>query len=284
MKGILLLVMISCVFAARVRAQEVADVDINSRFKKDQGVYAGLNFAGVLGKTLGDYGGGFGLEVGYMRRLNKLVSLGAGISTLSFRYDAAKTYKYYYDIPDDQEIQLSLHGGNVNLISLGINAKINFIPVSDASKFSVYGIVSPYISVYTRGALSGQGDYYNNNGNAIYNIYSSTSTWDGSNFPALKKASGVTGGANLGFGVEWLPARTISYFLQATVGLTGPISYVSSESYLHNEDKYSDGSTPPLTLYGDSESLKKSYFNDNFPIVKKSFTTATIRFGVAFNF
>ena len=284
MKKILPAFLILYFVMIQVRAQEVADVSIKSRFKKDQGFYGGINFAGVLSKTLGDYGGGLGFEVGYMRRLNKLLSVGAAISTLNFKYDATKTYPYFYDVPADRAIELSLNGGNVNLVSLGVNGKINFIPVSDASKFSAYGIVSPFISVYSRGALSGEGDYYRNNGEGIYNIPDGAETLNGSTHPGLKKASGVTGGANLGFGVEWLPARTISYFLQVTAGFTGAVNYVSSESYLHTDDQYHDASSPPLIYYGDSPAEKKSYFNDQFPTVKKSFTTATLRFGVAFNF
>lgn len=284
MKKVILLISFSSIFFLNLQAQDIADVGVKSRFEKSKGIY----FAGGLGLVqgaLGDYSTGVSFETGFMKRLNKVMSIGAGISYLSFNYDKDKTYPYYYNPNTDEIIILSLKGGDVSLLSAGFNFKLSIIPVSDNTVFSIYGIATPFVSFYTRSEVTGNGDIYAYNATSdAYDDFQSSDTWtkdDG--FPVLKQESKVTGGAYLGVGMELFPAKTISGFLQATYGYTLPITFVNTRSFLHDADIYNGDSTG-RNYYGDDSTTKISYYNDQFPIVKKGFTALSIKLGISINF
>ena len=163
------------------------------------------------------------------------------------------------------------------ILSLAVNLKINFIPITDHTKFSVYGFAKPFVSSARRGEVSGKGERY------VYEAYEDVANeqlyfdtdddtwyadgnldeWGPTAFPALKKESKVSGGIFVGPGVEFMPAGKVSFFGQVSFGYTFPISYVSTESFSKTVASYTD---------------------DKFPIVEKGFPSVTLQFGASVNF
>lgn len=282
MKKAISIIFLCGTIISQVTAQDIADVGVKSRFEKSKGIYL-AGGVGIVQGALGDYSSGLTFETGFMKRLNKVMSIGAGISYMSFKYDKAKTYPYYYNPSTDDIIILSLQGGDVSLLSAGFNFKLNFIPVSDNTVFSIYGIATPFVSYSTRGEISGMGQFYYQSTPGNYDVHDFDDNWNKDDFPILKQESKVTGGAYLGVGMELFPAKAVSGFLQATYGYTLPITYVNTKDYLHSEDIYNGDSTG-RNYYGDDSTTKISYYNDQFPIVKKGFTALSIKLGISFNF
>jgi hypothetical protein len=166
-----------------------------------------------------------------------------------------------------------------------MNLKLNFIPVKDDSKVSVYAFAKPFITLASRQEVTGTGILLVN-----YGDVESADDWSnevdrfqwyaGSNdvqqygievSDKLKKDSQITGGIFIGPGVELFPAGKVSGFLQASIGYTFPVSYISTEVY-ENEENYGND----LDVFLDSI--------EDYPITKKGFPSVNIQFGVSFNF
>jgi hypothetical protein len=260
-------------------AQDEGIVNVKDRFERDKTIYFSIGPAFTIGKNLGDYSVGFNFETGFLKRANRLLSWGPSLSYLGFAYDDAKTYPYYYDPQNDVAYEITQTGGDVNLVSLGLNLKLNFIPVSDNTVFSIYGIVNPFVSYVSRGeVVQNASRYYDEDGDGIYGDYLSDVVYTADDYPSLDSEKKVSGGAHLGFGLEFKPAKKISAFAQATFSYTLPITYVSTESFLKAEDQYIDSQN---TLYYNAY---KSLFLDDFPIVNEGFSAVSIKIGMAFNF
>ncbi len=207
------------------------------------------------------------------------MSIGPNISYLSFKYDSDKTYPYYYDPVDDFAIESSLTGGDVSLVSVGFNFKLNFVPVGDNTVFSLYGIGNPFVSFVNRGECVQSGDLYSDDDfDGIYDDYSRSVDFEPMDYPALEKESKVSGGIHLGVGFEINPTKKVSFFGQATFSYTLPISYVATNSYLKDEDRYVDANG---TIYYDAY---ESFYLDDFPIKKNGFTALSFKIGISFNF
>ena len=157
--------------------------------------------------------------------------MGPSLSYIGFAYDNTKTYPYYYDKVNDLALEVSQTGGDVNIVSLGLNFKLNFIPVSDNTIFSVYGIVNPFISYVNRTeVVENVAVYYDKDGDGLYHDFYNETIYSPEKYPALAADNKVSGGAHLGFGLEFHPAKKISFYAQATFSYTLPITYVSTES------------------------------------------------------
>lgn len=72
-------------------AQDEGIIKKKSRITNDMGAYINLGPSFTLGKNIGDYSLGFNVEVGFMKRLNRLLSVGPAISYLNFEYDPEVT-------------------------------------------------------------------------------------------------------------------------------------------------------------------------------------------------
>lgn len=279
MKNVFILLGLVLITSFSVIAQDEGNVEVKDRFERDKTVYFSLGPAFTLGKNLGDYSTGFNFESGFLKRANRLLSWGPSLSYLGFSYDEAKTYPNYYDPQNDYALVLTQTGGDVNILSLGLNIKLNFIPVSDNTVFSVYGIVNPFVSYVNRTeVVETAKQYYDEDGDGVYADFLGTVVYSGAQYPALETDNKVSGGAHLGFGLEFMPAKKISLFAQATFSYTLPITYVATKTFLKDEDKYVDSQN---TVYYDAG---KSLFLDEFPIVKKGFSAVSIKVGMAFNF
>ena len=274
-------------------AQDEGDVVIKKRFERSKAAYFSLGPSIAIGKNLGDYSTGFNLEAGFLMRSNKLISWGPSLSYLYFGYDDSKTYRDYYDATNDFTLELTQVGGDISLASLGINLKLNFIPVSDNSTFSFYGIVNPFVSYVSRKAVTEEVDLFDfNDDTGYYDAPRGHVTYDSEpgplssdpGYPVLAADNKFSGGAHLGLGVELWPAKKFSFFAQVTYSYTLPVSYIATESFLKNiseDDKYSYEDDPKQTVYYDAA---KTIYLDDFPIVKKGFSAISVKAGVTFNF
>ena len=290
-----------------VTAQDEGTIVKRERIDKSSNIFISGGPSFTLGKNIGDYSTGFSVEVGYQKRLNRVLSIGPSVSYLSFKYDPEVTningsaylgigdpvgWGTKYDLPDleyDYGYVLSLEGGDLNLISHALNLKLNFVPIKDNTKVSVYGFAKPFISYAMRGAVNGEdfrytyGIYEDINGtitpttddvlylgdeewypDLIYNdVSNKNNEWGPAEFEALEESNEITGGIFIGPGIEIMPTKSLSIFLQAAFGYTFPVTYISTEAY---------------------EPTIEDYVKDEFPMVKKGFPSVNIQFGLSFNF
>jgi len=291
-------------FSQTLHGQEEGAAVARSRFDRPNTLSIAGGLSRVFNKNVGDYSKGLNFEVSYLRRLNKLVSIGAFVSRSSFNYDPSKsptspadkdlykgvdldvrvessgttTYKQLYAIADDYEFlqgfQLQLEGGNVSLTTIGMNIKVNLIPVSENIPVSVYVLTRPFVAISQRDDVSGSGRMFLYEAKVLNNVFSTTNDgkwyptryvedWGPDGYPALKGVTTLTGGLQVGPGIEVNPSGKLSFHLQALLGYTLPVSFVSTQSY-------------PMTI--------GSYTNEKFPIVRNGFPAVNLQAGIAYNF
>lgn len=227
-----------------------------------------------------DYSGGFGLELGFLKRLNRNLSVGPSISYTKFHYDEsisdsfsntdAEGNNIFYE-PGGYEIHVThLSGGNLSLLTAGYNIRFNFIPISELKKFSVYGFAKPFLLLASREAVTGTYDIY----------YADTlppgdpSGWSIStennpaNSPDWAADSEFTIGLNLGAGAEYRLPSGLEFFFQIAMGSTLPITSVRTDEF---SDKLIDS--------GSGLEVDPAY-----PLVKKGFASIAFSLGLAYNF
>ena len=286
-----------------VCAQDEGTIVKRERIDKSNNIFLSFGPSFTLGKNIGDYSVGYNVEGGFLKRVNRVFSIGSSVSYVAFAYDPEKTkaesaadlyvgtsgdlndWHENYDqfgLPPnyqwDYGYLLNLEGGDISLLSLALDLKLNFIPITDRSRFSFYGFAKPFVAMSKRTAVTGTGEryvyeayedkvneilYYDENDN-IWHADGYIDKWGPSaTYPALEEETKITGGIFLGPGIEFMPAGKVTIFAQAAFGYTFPVSYVSTESF------------PKTTT---------SYVDDEFPIVEKGFSSVNIQFGASFNF
>ena len=282
-------------------AQDEGVIKKRERIDRSKSIFIGLGPSFTFGKNIGDYTVGFNVEAGFQKRLNRVLSIGPSVSFYQFNYDPEVTtekggayvatgdpngWRTKYGLPNlnyEYGYVLNLDGGDLSLISLALNLKFNFVPIRDDSKISVYGFAKPFVTFASRKEVKGSDArytyetyeddkgtatttddllYYNRNDDTWYED-GYTGEWGPEDFEALKSDSEITGGIFVGPGIEISPAKAVSFYAQAAFGYTFPITYVSTESY---------------------EPSVESYFDEEFPMVKKGFPSLNLQFGVSFNF
>ena len=272
-------------------AQDEGVIKKKERIDRNKGIFIGLGPSFTLGKNIGDYSVGFNVEAGFLKRVNRIFSVGPSISYLSFKYDQEETGLNnvfvggpYTDNSGTyhEGLYFALEGGELSLISLALNLKLNLIPVKDDSKISVYAFAKPFITSATRGEVTGTGTYLTNYGDT-----EKAADWKiQQNFPwkagadpfgifkgsdELKKQSQITGGIFIGPGIELFPAGKISGFVQASIGYTFPVSYISTKVYENDEN------------YGNDLDVFLEDIED-YPVTKKGFPSVNLQLGVSYNF
>lgn len=284
------------VCAVLVSAQDEGVIVKKERIDRSKGIFLALGPSFTLGKNIGDYSVGFNIEAGFLKRMNRIFSIGPSISFVKFNYDQEVTtegYKNAYiggPYPDNSGYQYydglyyELEGGDISLTSLTLNLKLNLIPVRDNSVISIYGFAKPFVSYSTRTEVTGLATYQQNYGDPgvesdwyfvdeldwtagntyVKETYGIDVTQD------LKQQSKVTGGIFIGPGIEFFPARVISGFLQASIGYTFPVSFVSTQAYNSNEN--------------DLDMLINSGDIEKYPMHKDGFPSVSVQFGVCFSF
>jgi hypothetical protein len=281
MKHFICLITMSVSFMYAI-AQDEGTIVKRERLARSQGIFISAGPSFTLGKNIGDYSVGFNIEAGYTKRLNRVVSIGPSLSYLQFNYDADETgfnnifiggpYQDESGAPFYLGALIDFKGGNLSLTSLAVNFKVNIVPVMDNSKISVYGFAKPFVSYVNRSRVSGEAiilsNYYDlENPDDWY--YELTIPWESDPelgievSDKLKAGSEVTGGIFVGPGIEISPAKSVSFYIQASFGYTFPITFVSSKSY-------------------SGESLDT--LSGEFPMIKEGFPSVNVQAGLSFNF
>jgi hypothetical protein len=181
---------------------------------------------------------------------------------------------------------VDFRGGDLSLLSIAFNLKLNFIPIRDDSKVSFYAFAKPFISFAKRTEVKGDSyvfriydindDLEYTEDEAVLSIEETGSvlipweagdpTWASQGLVIsddLKEDTRVTGGIFIGPGVEIMPAKNVSFFAQAAIGYTFPVSFISTEANKNND---------------------LSTVEENYPIVEEGFPSINLQFGVSFNF
>jgi hypothetical protein len=252
-------------------AQDEGSVVKRERIDRDKSIFVGAGISIVGGSNFGDYSNGINFEAGYTKRLNRILSIGGSLSYLKFAYDPSFLEKtpvgkdipnfVYYDktITDLNNVNdiwlLSIKGGDVSMISLAGTIKLNFVPVKDNSVVSVYGFAKPFVSMASVSKATGLLEYY----------YYGTTDWladPSGDLAGEYEDNSFTGGIFIGPGIEFFPAKKISFFAQASFGYTFPIKVISTRSY---------GNDINLDVV------------DDFPLRSGSFTSINFAAGISFN-
>ncbi|HEY3403317.1 MAG TPA: hypothetical protein VGK59_08025 [Ohtaekwangia sp.] len=261
MNRIVLLVMlvISCFY---VQAQDEGEITKRERIALSKGVFISGGPSFTLGDNIGDYSMGYNVSIGFLKRTNRILSVGSSFSYNSFIYDPEKTtddYNNIYtgDVGDYYEgYIMDLEGGNLQLFSLSFDLKVNFVPVRDNSVFSFYAFAKPFVTMAMLGKITGDVHEYHNYGEE----WEFVETHDA----RVETDSEITGGIFIGPGVELNPAKKISISLQAAFGYTFPVTFISTDSYKEND--------------------LETFFDDDFPLTKKGFPSVNVSLGLTYNF
>lgn len=265
-------------------AQDEGAIVKKDRIDFNKGIFLSVGPSFTLDKDIGDYSIGFNVEAGFLKRVNRVLSIGPSISLIRFNYDADETekslgdaYVGYIDDPNNpnywEGYVITLEGGDITLTSLALNLKLNFVPIRDNTVVSVYGFIKPFVSMASRSEVNGESYYYTTTDPDGLNDWVQVTpddepiTWGPDDYEALESESKVTGGVFLGPGLEFIPAKRVSISLQVSFGYTFPISFISTKQY---KDKY--------------ENSLEAYFHDEFPIVKKGFPSVNAQLGISINF
>jgi hypothetical protein len=274
-------------------AQDEGVITKKARIDRSRGIFFDIGPSWTLGKNIGDYKAGANIEIGYQKRLNRVLSIGPSLSFLQFDYDPKETGlnnafiggPFNNGSTDFYEgVYFELKGGDLTLVSLSMNVKLNFIPVRDNSIVSAYVFAKPFIASATRTEVTGTANFLYNTGDI-----EDATQWredfqvDWAAGPAgaplegytisndLKEQTQVTGGIFIGPGLEFFPARKFTGFVQVSIGYTFPVSFVGTETY--NDNQY----------FGDDfegflEKMKK------YPVTKEGFPSVNLQLGVSYNF
>jgi hypothetical protein len=293
MKKILWLAL-ALLIMAQASAQDVGNIEVKERIARSKGIFIGGGISYTFGKNIGDYKQGINFEAGYLKRLNRVLSIGPSFSYHKFDYDPAETGLNnifiggpYNDGGADyyQGLYFDFKGGDVTLASLAFNLKLNFVPVTDVSKISIYGYAKPFISSVKRTKVAGDGILLRNSGNlndANDWLLEDFFPWDPDDdqylidfygidvSDDLREESAITGGIFIGPGIEFMPAKSVSIYVQALFGYTFPISIVSTESYQGSGDL--------------DEFINSGQDFQKFPVIKQGFPSLNIQAGLSFNF
>ncbi|HEX5167984.1 MAG TPA: hypothetical protein VFW11_02340 [Cyclobacteriaceae bacterium] len=281
-------------------AQDEGSIVKKERIDLDKGIFIGGGPSFTLGKNIGDYSTGLNIEAGYTKRVNRILSIGPSLSYISFKYDPQETgdnnvfldrqQEYYdqtYNLYWRPGMYVDFHGGDMSLLSAAFNLKLNFIPIRDDSKVSLYAFAKPFITYAKRTEVKGDSyvfRVYDIDGNEDYTAEEAVTsieetgsvlvpweagdpTWASQGLVIsddLKEDTRLTGGIFVGPGIEILPAKNVSFFAQVAIGYTFPVSFISTEKYDNTDDL--------------------NEVDPSYPVTEEGFPSINLQFGVSFNF
>jgi len=232
-----------------------------------------------------DYSGGLNLEVGFLKRLNRITSIGASIGYTKFNFDQSlsDSFKNADAIGNNAFIEDggyevyvdTLKGGNLNFLSVGLDFKLEFIPFSEARKLSAYGIVKPFLLVSGRSEVSALTRIYYSDTNPMILPYNNVN-WSGDgellgNFNSQSSGRGhwastteISGGVGLGVGIDYSLKSNIKIYMQSALKFTLPITHIKTNAF--------------------PASRERGYNNKDYPFVKEGFSTINLAVGVSYYF
>ncbi len=245
MKIVLVAFSLMVVVIFGLQAQDEGKIEKRERIERNKNIFVGGGISVINDSNLKEYSTGFNFEGGFSKRLNRVLSLGASFSYLSFAYNTPASSKqapvfgkypdnFYTGFEDFPAQNLTdVHSGyivnfnntNLSFLSLAVDFKVNFVPVKENSVISFYGFAKPFISYSKHSDIKVSLDSYTDINN--------TNTWAfGASASEVVPLDGnVTGGIFLGPGIEINPTKPISFFLQASFGYTLASDFISTKSY-----------------------------------------------------
>ncbi len=250
------------------QAQDTGPAQAMQRFSYPH--FSFLSAGPIIGSS-GDYKKGFQLELGYGKRLNKVIYIQGCISYQKLTNDYTG-YDFYvsetdeptafppgtidnevpYD-PYDDSFEVGLRGGDLSMFTLSGVLRVNLIPYSESAKVLVYGFIQPAIGVAVLSDIQKEVRL-----TIDYNYDQITESTRAS-------TSNFVSGISLGPGVEVLPTQKFSFFAQVAFG-----GYFGNDIVL---DK---------TSYSNNTS---SINNPNFPVKDSgALVSISVKLGVQYNF
>jgi hypothetical protein len=269
-------------------AQEEAVIAVQARIEKSNSVHFNLGAAASLGQN--NYQGGTFVGLGYQKRINRVLSAGATINYATYRsdYNDFMTGRYrdpkwgqeeiggfevpinfYYTESQAQYLLVNLSGGDITQFSLGLVAKINFVPIKSNTIASVYALAAPSLVISSLEQVESNINYFDHPTDNDYLQVNNQS------YTLSESQSKTTGGINIGVGVEFFPVSLFSFYIQTGIGYTFPVPFVDTSLYqkhvLEVEFYNPFDKVPPLPK--------------NFPLSEdKGFTTLNFQLGLTYNF
>lgn len=253
-------------------AQEDEVVLVKARLERSNEIQFALASCSSLGQN--NYTGGNKVGLGYLKRLNRVLSIGGNISYTTFRTDYADfmTGKYfdarwnnaqpnnfYFPSNMSEYYLVNLSGGELNQIHFLIPFMFNFIPIKSSTITSFYASISPGVILSKIGQVLGNENYFQHPTIDQYIQVNNRS------FEAARKQSKLTGGMMLNLGVDFFPTHVFSFSFQVGYGYSLPVPFVDTSLYQsHTIEEYRD---------------------EKFPLsVNKGLSTASFQFGLSYNF
>lgn len=240
-------------------AQDEGTIVKRERIERNKNIFVGGGISLINDSNLKEYSTGFNFEGGFSKRLNRILSVGASVSYLSFAYNtpaSSKDAPVFGKYPDNfytgfqdfpQQGLLDAHTGyivnfnntNLSFLSLAVDIKVNFVPVKENSVISIYGFAKPFISYSKHSDITVSLERYVDLNNT------NTWTFDKSASDVVPLDGKVTGGIFIGPGIEINPTKPISFFIQASFGYTLSSDFISTKSYPTRDLKLFDDSNWP---------------------------------------
>lgn len=261
-------------------SQDEGPIAKKERVSKRKIVFLGAGTAFKFLNNKSDYSGALVLEGGFVTRINQILSVGPSVSYAKFNYDEsisdsfgdpeAKGNNIFYEEGGYQVRVVYLEGGDLSLVSAGLNVKLNLVPFRDNQKILPYLIAKPFIVLAKRTEITATSQVY------YYPTIppGDPSTWELSSEESLdhespgrsgwNSDSEISGGVNIGTGAEITLPSGWGFYLQSVIGFTLPISFVNTSEF-------------PATL-------EDGYYSNDYPLVKKGFTSLSISIGFTYNF
>lgn len=287
MKNSIILSLVSIALCLQTSwAQEEGTITKKERIVNGKSIYllAGPSFRF---NNKSDYSGGLNLEAGFLKRLNRITSVGASLNYSKFRYDQSLSNSFenadaignnaFQEDGGYEVYVVAMEGGDLNFVSVGLDFKFEFIPFKEERKLSAYGIIKPFLLVSNRSEVSASTKIYyvdsvpyklpynsdpNNNwsgGDSFESINADTPGYE-----RWASATEFTGGVGLGIGLDYSLKSNIKIFMQSTLKFTLPITHIKTNAF------------PP--------SRNDGYYHPEYPFVKEGFSTINLAIGVSYYF
>ena len=268
--------------AITAQGQEEAVIAVQARLEKSNSLHFNLGAATSLSQN--NYQGGTFVGLGYQKRVNRVFSVGGLLSYTSYRsdYNDFMTGQYpdnkfgidlpnntYYTSSQAQYLLVNLSGGDIRQLSLGVLAKINFVPIKSNTVASGYVIAAPSLVMSTLEEVESNINFFDHPTEVDYLQVNNQS------YTLSESQTTTTGGINIGVGVEFFPVNLFSFYIQTGIGYTFPVPFVDTslyERHILEVDYYNPfDKVPPLPK--------------NFPLSEdKGFTTLNFQLGLTYNF
>lgn len=281
---LLLVILVTTAFC-----QEEAVIAVQARLERSNSFHFNLGAASSLGQN--NYQGGTFAGLGYQKRVNRILSVGASLNYATYRSDyndfMTGTYNdknwgegvagegftvpnnFYYTPSQAQYLLVNLSGGDIRQFSLGLVAKINFVPIKSNTIASVYALAAPSLVMSSLEEVESNINFFDHPTDNDYHQVNNAS------FVLAESQSTTTGGVTIGVGVEFFPTSMFSFYIQTGIGYTFPVPFVDTslyEKHILDVDFYDPfDNVPPLPK--------------NFPLSDdKGFTTLNFQLGLTYNF